>query len=62
VSPLAFLLVALAISVVGSLVLWLRNRRPRSLSSGINDFRREMRALAPGEEPGVQRGPGDARG
>jgi heme/copper-type cytochrome/quinol oxidase subunit 3 len=37
--------------VLGSLVLWLKNRRPRSLSSGIDDFRREMRALAPGEEP-----------
>ncbi len=60
-SPLAFLLIALAVSVLGSLVLWLKYRRPRSLTSGIEDFRREMRALAPGEEPGRDRARGAGR-
>lgn len=44
----AFLLLALVISLVGSLLLWLRYRKPVSLESGIEDFSREMRALAPG--------------
>ena len=44
---LAFLLIAIVISVVGSLVLWWRSRDPVSLESGIEDFSREMRALAP---------------
>lgn len=46
-SGLAFLLIALAISLVGSVVLWLRTRRPHSLDSGIESFRREMQALSP---------------
>jgi hypothetical protein len=53
VNALAFLLIAVVISVVGSTVLYLRNRTPSSLESGIESFRREMQALAPrdGEEP-----------
>ena len=47
---LAFLLIALVISVVGSTVLYLRNRTPSSLESGIDNFRREMQALAPRDE------------
>jgi hypothetical protein len=42
-----FLLIAVVISVGGSAVLYLRNRTPSSLESGIDDFRREMQALAP---------------
>jgi hypothetical protein len=38
---------ALAISCVGTMVVVLRNRTPRSLDSSIDDFRREMQALAP---------------
>jgi len=44
---LAFLLVALGLSVLGSLLLWLRHRQPTSLTSGISSFRREMQALSP---------------
>jgi hypothetical protein len=47
VSPLAFLLVALVISLVGSFALWLRSRKPRSLRSSIDTFKREMDALQP---------------
>ena len=46
-SGLVFLLAALGLSVVGSIVLWLRHRQPTSLEQGIDDFSREMQALAP---------------
>jgi hypothetical protein len=47
VSNLLYLLVAVGLSVIGSVILWLRHRRPRSLESGIDEFSRELRALAP---------------
>jgi hypothetical protein len=50
VSPLAFLLIALVLSVGGAVVLWARNRQPRSYDAGIQAFRREMEALAPPED------------
>jgi hypothetical protein len=50
VDPIAFLMIAVVISVVGSLVLYLRSRTPSSLDSGIDNFRREMQALAPRDE------------
>ena len=46
-SAIVFLLMAVVISVVGSTVLYLRNRSPSSLEAGIDAFRREMQALAP---------------
>lgn len=50
-SGLVFLLAALALSVIGSLVLWLRHRQPTSLEQGIDDFSREMQALSPEAPP-----------
>ncbi|CAN5127269.1 hypothetical protein BH24ACT1_BH24ACT1_12920 [soil metagenome] len=50
-SGLVFLLAALALSVIGSFVLWLRHRQPTSLNQGIDDFSREMQALAPPSMP-----------
>jgi hypothetical protein len=44
---LLFLFIAFLLSVGGSLVLWLRHRDPSSLDHGVNEFQREMRALAP---------------
>ena len=44
---LAFLLIVLAISGVGLLVLWMRNRDTTTLDQGIDEFQREMRALSP---------------
>ena len=44
---LMFLLIAVALSIGGSLVLYLRHRDPTSLDHGIDEFQREMRALAP---------------
>jgi hypothetical protein len=55
VNPVAFLLLALVISVVGSAVLYLRSRTPSSLESGIDNFQREMQALAPRDEIAPQR-------
>jgi hypothetical protein len=49
-SPVAFLMIAVVISVVGCGVLYLRNRTPSSLESGIDNFRREMQALAPRDD------------
>ncbi|MFP3901935.1 MAG: hypothetical protein ACLFXM_13860 [Acidimicrobiia bacterium] len=44
---LLFLLIAAVIALVGTAVLYLRNRPPSSLEEGIDAFRREMQALAP---------------
>ena len=57
-SSLAFLLAAGLLILVGSVVLWLRERKPSSMDSGIQEFAREMRALAPGERVATEgRGP-----
>lgn len=45
-SAVVFLLLALAIIVVGSVVVYFRQRTPSSLDAGIDSFRREMQALA----------------
>lgn len=44
---LVFLLIAVVIALVGTTVLYLRSRPRSSLEAGIDDFRREMQALAP---------------
>jgi hypothetical protein len=41
----AFLAIALGVSVVGSLLLWLRHRKPTTFMSSIDEFHREMEAL-----------------
>jgi hypothetical protein len=46
-SAVVFLLMALVISCVGTMVVVVRNRTPSRLDTGIDDFRREMQALAP---------------
>lgn len=48
---LVFLLVAVLISVLGSAILFLRHRDPTSLDHGVEEFQREMRALAPDNHP-----------
>jgi hypothetical protein len=44
---LAFLLIAVLISGVGTFVIWARNRDSTSLDHGVEEFQREMRALSP---------------
>lgn len=53
---LIFLVGAVALSVVGSVLLWLRHRPPTSVMSSIEGFREEMSALG-GERPQMASGP-----
>ncbi|MEJ7845354.1 MAG: hypothetical protein WKF93_06890 [Acidimicrobiales bacterium] len=46
-SAVAFLLLAVLLSAAGSMVLVLRQRKPTRMGSSVDEFRREMRALAP---------------
>jgi len=55
----AFLLVAIALSIVGSALLWLRYRRPKTFMTSIDDFQREMKAL--GHEPDEPDEPAESR-
>jgi hypothetical protein len=52
VNGLVFLGAALLLSVLGSLLLWLRHRKPTSLHHGIDSFSKEMRALSPDRSQG----------
>jgi hypothetical protein len=49
-NAILFLLIAVVISAVGMLIVWLRNRKPSGWDTGITDFAREMDALAPEEQ------------
>ena len=51
-SNLLYLVVAVGLSIVGSLILWFRHRKPTSMESGIQAFNNELRALAPEQRPG----------
>jgi hypothetical protein len=53
----AFVLIAVAVSALGSLLLWALHRRPRTFMSSIEDFQREMKALSQEEEEQVRRRP-----
>ena len=44
-SGVVFLLLAVGISAVGILIIWLRTRNPTSWDSGISEFSRNMDAL-----------------
>ncbi|MGI8776597.1 MAG: hypothetical protein ACR2LJ_04245 [Acidimicrobiales bacterium] len=48
---LLYLGIALAISLIGCLVLWVRARRPRSMEHSMKEFSRELGALAPDAPP-----------
>jgi hypothetical protein len=51
VKALFFLLIPAAVVAVYCVVLWVRQREPTSLESGIDAFRREMQALSPDHDP-----------
>jgi hypothetical protein len=51
VSGVAFLLIVVVVALVGSLVVWLRHRKPTHFMSSVDDFQREMDAL--GRPPGA---------
>ncbi len=44
-SNVAFLLIVVVITVLGSLVLWIRHRKPTTFMSSVDEFQEEMRAL-----------------
>ncbi|MDP9072007.1 MAG: opsin-5 family protein [Actinomycetota bacterium] len=47
-TSLAYLLIVVSLSVLGGLFVMYRQRKPRrSVESGIDEFQRELRALAP---------------
>lgn len=50
-SGLAFLAIVLVVTLVGTAVVWLRNRKPTHFMSSVDDFQREMDAL--GRPPGT---------
>ena len=52
-SNLLYLGIALGLSIVGCLILYYRNRKPTSLTHGIEEFQRELKALAPDKRPGA---------
>ncbi len=54
-SGVLFLVGAIALSVVGSVALWLRTRAPTSFESGIDDFARRRTALSPERPTGSRR-------
>ncbi len=58
-SNAAFVLIAVAVIVVVSVLLWLVNRKPQTFMSSIDDFEREMKAL--GGEAGSDRSSGHGR-
>ena len=46
-SALVFLVAFLVLSLLGALVLWLRDRGPRSMEAHMKAFERELHALSP---------------
>jgi hypothetical protein len=55
VSNLAYLGIAVVISLIGFLVLWLRQRRPHSMEHSLRAFARELDALAPTDDAAPKR-------
>ena len=47
-----FLLAAVVLSIVGGIVVVLRNRQPSTFGTSIDDFSQRMAALAPEQPPG----------
>ena len=58
-NALVFLGIAVAISVIGTIVLWARNRTPDTPDASIEEFRSKMAALS--DEPAGPRS-GERRG
>ena len=50
-SNLLYLGFAVLLSVIGVVWIYVRNRKPTSLNAGIEEFQRELKALAPDKRP-----------
>ncbi len=44
-SGIGFLMIVVVVFVVGSLIVWLRNRQPNNPLGSVGEFEREMQAL-----------------
>ena len=49
-TPLFFLALAIVLSIVGSVVIALRHRRPDTLHGSVDEFAERMKALAPNSD------------
>ena len=54
-NPFIFLLFAVALSVLGTVVLWARHRQPKSTDDSIGDFNAKLKALQPEDDPSGRR-------
>ena len=54
-SVLAWVVGALLVACAVIFVLWYREQRPKSLEDGIDEFHRELEALAPDWQPPVSK-------
>ena len=52
ISNLLYLIVAIAVAVIGALVVVLRHRKPKSVEANVASFHRGLRALAPDQPSG----------
>ena len=63
-SGVAFLLFAVVVAAVGSLIVWISHRKPTYFMASVDDFQREMDALStppvPSTPPRPVRGVQDA--
>jgi hypothetical protein len=63
-SGVAFLLLAVVVAAIGSLIVWIRHRKPTHFMASVDDFQREMDALitppVPSTPPRPVRGVQDA--
>lgn len=50
-SGLGFLAIVFVLSIVGSVIVWLRHRTPKHVSSSVAEFQREMGALGRPPQP-----------
>jgi len=56
VSPVVFLVAFVLLSLMGAVVLWLRDRTPSSMEAQMRAFERELDALSPDAPIGWQPG------
>lgn len=56
-NPFIFLLFAVVLSVLGTIVLWARHRETKSTDSSIGEFDAKMKALQPQDQPPRRGGP-----
>src|SRR5947209_4854823 len=58
---LLYLVAVIVVSVIGGLIIFLRNRKPTSVEAGIDAFHRGLKALAPQRRGAGNRSNGDSR-